>query len=65
MKRCFGEDTKIRDCDWDYLATVRTVREPREPMPRLADLLAYLAEPGLEDKWLLLDVKVRCFCCGQ
>jgi hypothetical protein len=27
-------------------------------MPRLADLLAYLAEPGMEDIWLLLDIKV-------
>lgn len=28
-------------------------------MPRLVDLLTYLAQPGLEDIWLLLDVKVR------
>ena len=27
-------------------------------MPRLVDLLAYLAQPGLEDIWILLDVKV-------
>jgi hypothetical protein len=28
-------------------------------MPRLADLLEYLASPGLqEDIWLLLDIKV-------
>jgi hypothetical protein len=29
-------------------------------MPRLADLLEYLAQPGLEDIWVLLDIKV----CG-
>jgi hypothetical protein len=27
-------------------------------MPRLKDLLEYLAQPGLEDIWLLLDIKV-------
>lgn len=26
-------------------------------MPRLRDLLEYLATPGLEDIWLLLDIK--------
>jgi hypothetical protein len=28
-------------------------------MPRLQDLLEYLARPGLEDVWVLLDIKVR------
>jgi phosphatidylglycerol phospholipase C len=27
-------------------------------MPRLEDLLEYLATPGLEDIWVLLDIKV-------
>jgi len=27
-------------------------------MPRLADLLEYLTQPGLEDVWVLLDIKV-------
>ena len=27
-------------------------------MPRLIDLLEYLAQPGLEDIWVLLDIKV-------
>jgi tubulin gamma len=27
-------------------------------MPRLLDLLEYLAQPGLEDIWVLLDIKV-------
>jgi hypothetical protein len=27
-------------------------------MPRLEDLLEYLAMPGLEDIWILLDIKV-------
>jgi len=27
-------------------------------MPRLKDLLEYLAAPGLEDIWILLDIKV-------
>ena len=28
-------------------------------MPRLKDLLEFLASPGLENVWLLLDIKVR------
>jgi phosphatidylglycerol phospholipase C len=28
-------------------------------MPRLIDLLEYLAQPGLEEIWVLLDIKVR------
>ena len=58
LKRCFGREEKIIDCDWSFLETLRTTREPHEPMPRLKDLLEYLATPGLEDIWLLLDIKV-------
>lgn len=28
-------------------------------MPKLKDLLEYLASPGLESTWVLLDIKVR------
>lgn len=28
-------------------------------MPRFTDLLEYLASPGLEDIWVLLDIKVH------
>lgn len=28
-------------------------------MPRLLDLLHFLATPGLEETWLLLDIKVQ------
>lgn len=58
LKRCFGIDTKIADCDWDYLRTLQTVREPRQGMPRLSDLLEWLTGPGLESIWVLLDVKL-------
>ncbi|KAE8445693.1 hypothetical protein EG329_012991 [Mollisiaceae sp. DMI_Dod_QoI] len=58
LKRCFGEDTRIADCDWDYLKRLRTLKEPRQPMPRLLDLLQYLNTPGLEDIWVLLDIKL-------
>jgi len=58
LKRCFGRSEKIIDCDWDYLCTLRTLKEPHERMPQLADLLHYLAEPGLEDIWVLLDIKL-------
>jgi glycerophosphoryl diester phosphodiesterase len=57
LKRCFGRPEKVIDCDWELLSTVRTL-QAGEPMPRLLDLLQYLAEPGLEDVWLLLDIKV-------
>ncbi|CAN8105701.1 unnamed protein product [Discula destructiva] len=58
LKRCYGEDRLVRDCDWSFLRTLRTLREPRQPMPRLADLLAYLAEPAQSAVWLLLDIKI-------
>lgn len=58
LKRCFGKEEKIIDCDWSYLKTLQTLREPRQPMPRLKDLLEYLTTPGLEDVWLLLDIKI-------
>ncbi|KAF3762881.1 PLC-like phosphodiesterase [Cryphonectria parasitica EP155] len=58
LKRCYGEEGLVRDRDWAYLQTLRTLREPRQPMPRLSELLAYLAEPGNEAVWLLLDIKI-------
>ncbi|KAF5875180.1 putative glycerophosphoryl diester phosphodiesterase protein [Botrytis fragariae] len=58
LKRCFGKDAKIIDCDWSYISTLRTVQAPHEPMPRLTDLLEYLTKPGLEDIWILLDIKL-------
>ena len=57
LTRCFGEHKKVIDCDWDYLSTLRTVKEPHDRMPRLSDLLEYLATPGLENIWLMLDIK--------
>lgn len=59
LKRCFGVDKKIGDCEWKYLQELRTIAEPYEPLPRLQDLIEYLAQPGLERIWLLLDIKVR------
>lgn len=32
--------------------------EPHEPMPRLAELLEYLALPEQQNIWLLLDIKI-------
>jgi phosphatidylglycerol phospholipase C len=58
LKRCFGRDEKIIDCDWSYIQTLQTLQEPHEHMPCLKDLLEYLATPGLEDIWVLLDIKV-------
>jgi hypothetical protein len=58
LKRIFGREEKIIDCDWNFLSTIRTKAEPHEPMPRLKDLLELLAKPGNEKIWLLLDIKV-------
>lgn len=61
-------DRRIGDCEWPYLASLRTLRAPAEGMPRLGDLLAWMAGPGGEDDdgagrrervWVLLDIKVR------
>lgn len=49
------------DCDWEYLSTLRTLEKPYDSMPRLSDLLQYLASPELEDIWILLDIKVSSF----
>jgi hypothetical protein len=49
---------KIVDCDWAFIEPLRTIRKPQQAMPRLVDLLEYLASPGLEDIWILLDIKV-------
>jgi len=58
LKRCFGIKEKIIDCEWSYIKTLRTLRAPHLPMPRLKDILEYLSSPGLEHIWLLLDIKI-------
>lgn len=58
MKRCYGQKKKIIDCEWPYLSQLRTVKAPHEPIPRLQDLLEYISQPGLEDIWILLDIKL-------
>ncbi|KAH7148797.1 PLC-like phosphodiesterase [Dactylonectria macrodidyma] len=58
LKRCYGVDKKVAECNWEYLKTLRTVREPKEPLPRFKDLLEWLASPGLEKIWIVLDIKM-------
>lgn len=58
LKRCFGRKEKLIDVDYEFVSKLKTLKEPHESMPRLADLLEYLAQPGLEEVWLLLDIKV-------
>lgn len=58
LKRCFGRDEKIADKTWDEIKDVRTIQEPHERMPRLADLLTFLAEEGNERIWVFLDIKL-------
>jgi hypothetical protein len=45
------------------LSKLKTLKEPHESMPRLADLLEYLAQPGMEEIWVMLDIKVRAAVC--
>ncbi|KAI2473199.1 PLC-like phosphodiesterase [Annulohypoxylon bovei var. microspora] len=59
LKRCFGEDSKVRDHEWRYLSTLRTLRKPEQPMPRLVDLLEYMNQPGVEHVWVMLDIKTH------
>ncbi|KAI4934610.1 hypothetical protein J4E85_002468 [Alternaria conjuncta] len=58
LRRCFGRPEKVIDCDYEFISKLRTLQAPHEPMPRLIDLLEYLAQPGLEDIWVLLDIKL-------
>ncbi|KAK3327529.1 PLC-like phosphodiesterase [Cercophora scortea] len=57
LKRCFGVDKTVAECDWSYLSSLKTLREPQQGMPRLLDLLMYLGQPAQEHIWLLLDIK--------
>jgi hypothetical protein len=52
------------ESNWDELSVLRTLRETHDPMPRLTDLLEYLASPGLEDVWVVLDMKVTIEVMG-
>lgn len=58
LKRCFGKEDKLINWSWDQLSKLQTLKAPHESLPRLLDLLRYLNTPGLEDIWLLLDIKV-------
>lgn len=58
LKRCFGRTEKIAESNWDDIKNARTIKEPHEPIPRLKELLEYLAQPGMEEMWLMLDIKL-------
>jgi len=58
LKRCFGRPERLVDVDWDYVSRLETIKEPKQHMPRLRDLLEFLALPANEDIWLVLDIKV-------
>lgn len=62
MQRCFSVKKKVVDCDWAELETLRTLKAPHAPMPRLVDVLEYLRQPGREHIGVLLDIKV---CIAQ
>lgn len=56
--RCFGRKDKIIDCTWDAIEDLRTIAQPHVAMPTLKVLLEYLAKPGMEEVWMLLDIKL-------
>lgn len=58
LKRCFGRTERIIDSDWHFVSQLRTSKAPHEPMPRLKDLLEYIAQPELQHIWILLDIKL-------
>lgn len=58
LKRCFGVNKNVSRCDWEYLQTVTMVQEPHERVPKLTDLLEFLAQAENEHLWAFLDVKV-------
>ncbi|KAI4717752.1 PLC-like phosphodiesterase [Aureobasidium sp. EXF-10727] len=58
LNRCFGRPEKIIDCDWSFIAPLLTTEEPKQHMPRLSDLLQFLATAERKDVWVLLDVKL-------
>ncbi|KAI7656311.1 hypothetical protein KC318_g12483, partial [Hortaea werneckii] len=55
LKRVFGRQDRIIDLTWKEIEDVRTTDPPHERMPKLSDLLEWLAEPGNEEIWCLLD----------
>jgi len=58
LKRCFSREERIIDCDFAFVSQLRTTKAPHEPMPKLRDLLEYLAQPELSAVWVLLDIKL-------
>lgn len=59
LKRCHGVDKKVIDCDWDYVRTLRSLDEPHVGIPRLCDMLEWLAVPEREHIWVYIELKVR------
>jgi phosphatidylglycerol phospholipase C len=58
LKRCFGVDKKISDCDVAYIKTLCTLKEPHVPMPTLKEVVEFLYESAAQKIWLLLDIKL-------
>lgn len=59
LKRCFGKKYKLIDRRWEEIKDLQTLETPHQTMPRLQDLLEFLALPETnENIWVLLDIKV-------
>ncbi|EWC46622.1 hypothetical protein DRE_04109 [Drechslerella stenobrocha 248] len=58
LKRCYGVEGKVIDYDWKDLQTLRTIKEPHVPMPRLSELVELLVRPENKRIWLMLDIKL-------
>lgn len=60
LARCFGRDEKIADVTWEFIRPLRSLEDTSVGMPRLYDLLSWLAEDrARDDAWVLLDIKVE------
>ncbi|EAW11732.1 glycerophosphodiester phosphodiesterase [Aspergillus clavatus NRRL 1] len=58
LERCFGVKRFVDECTWAELAVLRTLQAPHAPMPRLVDLLGWLASDAGKALWVLLDIKL-------
>ena len=62
LRRCFGVDKRVAECDWAYLRTLRPTTSrggEGEGMARLTDLLGLLDQDAEAERvWVLIDIKV-------
>ncbi|KAH1288000.1 hypothetical protein KXV31_006487 [Aspergillus fumigatus] len=58
LERVYGVKRLVDECTWAELQSLKTTQAPHVRMPRLVDFLAVLCEPGWEEMWAVLDIKL-------